>query len=97
MSPPAWHGWVDAASLYALPPEDYIASGDEAPDAARAAGDPAAATALKALRRPDPTRAEAVRSGRLVRAPPYAGLGPVERAGAVAQVPGRATGEGTHR
>ena len=52
MSPPAWHGWVDAASLYALPPEDYIAARDEASDAARAAGVPAAATALKALRRP---------------------------------------------
>ena len=43
---------MDAASLYALPSEDYIAARDEAPDAARAAGDPAAATALKALRRP---------------------------------------------
>ena len=53
MSPPACkHGWVDAASLYALPPEDFIAARDEASDAARAAGDPAAAPALKALRRP---------------------------------------------
>ena len=161
---------MDAAGLYALPPEDFIAARDEASDAARAAGDPAAATALKALRRPsvaawlvnrltvgqpglldellglgpalaeaqaggdatalralgaqrralveavahaaaqgrtvsaavyaevvatleaalaDPTSAEAVRSGRLVRALSYAGFGPVELAGAVALVPGR--------
>ena len=32
-------------------------------------------------RRPAPTRAEAVRSGRLVRALSYAGVGPVELAG----------------
>ena len=98
---------MDAASRYALPPEDFIAARDEASDATRAAGDPAAATAPKTLRRPsvaawlvnrrtvgqpglldqllglgpalaDPASAEAVRSGRLVRALSYAGFCPVE-------------------
>ena len=162
---------MDAAGLYALAPEDFTAARDEASKAARAAraaGDPVAATALKTLRRPsvaawlvnrltveqpvlldqllglgpalaeaqaggdaaalrtlgaqrralvgavadaaaqgrtvsaavrtevvatleaalaDPGSAEAVRSGRLVRALSYAGFGPVDLAGAVAQAP----------
>ena len=159
---------MDAAGLYALAPEDFTAARDEASKAARAAGDPVAATALKALRRPsvaawlvnrltveqpglldqllglgpalaraqaggqatalrtlgaqrrtlveavadaaaqgrtvsaavraevvatleaalaDPASAEAVRSARLVRALSYAGFGPVDLAGAVAQAP----------
>jgi len=43
---------VDADALYALAPEDFTAARDEAARQARAAGDPAAAKALKALRRP---------------------------------------------
>jgi len=160
---------VDADALYALAPEDFTAARDEAVKAAKADGDPVAAKALQALRRPslaawlvnrltveqpdllqqllglgpalaeaqaggdaaalrtlgaqrrslveavsdaaaqgrtvstavraevvatveaalaDPGSAEAVRSGRLVRALSYAGFGPVDLAGAVAEVPG---------
>ena len=43
---------MDAADLYALPPEDFTAARDAAAAQAKADGDRAAVTALKALRRP---------------------------------------------
>ena len=43
---------MDAADLYRLPPEDFIAARDAAAKQAKAGGDAEAAKALKALRRP---------------------------------------------
>jgi hypothetical protein len=43
---------VDTGELYALPPEQFTAARDEAARQAKADGDPDAAKALKALRRP---------------------------------------------
>ncbi len=177
-SRPRDHVRVDADALYALAPEDFTAARDAAARQARADGDRAAATALKALRRPsvsawlvnrlatdhrnrleellalgpalaeaqsaghpdelralgrqrrmlveavadtalkrrvstaavrsevvatleaalaDPASADAVRSGRLVRALSYAGFGGVDLAGAVAGAPVTVLAAGTSR